>query len=191
MLQRLRSVDCDSLSAVDDKELRKTWRGETIPGGAHVKPVVRRHRPTSTTLPTSIDLADEATGSDPDRTISSSSTARGDEDDPQITEVATKIDRNTNRGVQGHAVKDFRSSKRSCDSTILPPHPKRHQPNQSQMKYERPPQPVALLDDMARKCLIIEGKPPMTRQSSNVNTNRQYTFNDYSCGAGGMSRAAY
>ncbi|KAL8786580.1 MAG: hypothetical protein Q9213_002717 [Squamulea squamosa] len=183
VLQRLRATDCDSLSAADDKGLREAWRGETVPGGAHLKPVVRRHRSTFTTLPKSIDLTDD----DSDRTISSSSTARGDDDYPRITKVA-RIGRKTNRGVQDNTINGFRPAKRSYDTNVLTPQPKRHQ---SQIGYERPLQTVSLLDKMKRKCSVVEAKPPRTPRSGNVTANRQYTFNDYFCGAGGMSRAAY
>ncbi|KAL8773551.1 MAG: hypothetical protein Q9209_001656 [Squamulea sp. 1 TL-2023] len=191
VLERLRAVDCDSSSAADDKELRKAWRGETIPGGSRLEPAVRKHRPTFTTLPISIDLTDEVNESDSnsDRTMTSSSTARGDDDYPQITKAATRIDRNTSCSVQGYTINSFRPAKRSRDTNVLAPQRKRHR--SSQVDCERPPQTVSLLDNMKRKCSVVESKPATTRRSSSIIQNRQYTFNDYFCGAGGMSRAAY
>ncbi|KAL8855483.1 MAG: hypothetical protein Q9178_007865 [Gyalolechia marmorata] len=177
VLERLRAPDCDKLSAVDDKELRKAWRGETMPGGSH---------------PRSIDLTGEP---DPESKSSAPPGARVDKKQPRLTDVGMNTDSPTNHRPLGYILNDSRPTKRPYDTYSATCGSKRHQTDYSRLKFERPPQTVSLLDKMRRKGSFVEAMVPTTKHSSIPKTSRfstnQYTFNDYFCGAGGMSRAAY
>ncbi|KAL8753173.1 MAG: hypothetical protein Q9199_005241 [Rusavskia elegans] len=170
VLQSLRAIDCDKLSAADDKELRKCWRGETVPGGAHL-------RTQPTTFMNAIDLTDGAIGPTPGVTMPLSKRARSHGGQPQVTA----------EGLQGSANRSYGTD------DIPPPRAKRQQISYSKFGYERPPPTVSLLDEMRRQCSVRETKQRTKKHSSTAkpSTTRQYTFNDYFCGAGGMSRAAY
>ncbi|KAL8911761.1 MAG: hypothetical protein Q9172_007619 [Xanthocarpia lactea] len=177
VLERLRAAECDKLSAVDDNELRKAWRGETIPGGSHTR---------------SIDLTGEP---DPERKLSAPSRARVDKKQPRLTDIGMNTNLLTDHRPLGYILNDSGPTKRPYDTHVATCESKRHQTDHSRLKFERPPQTVSLLDKMGRKVSFVDAMVPTTKHSSipkpiGFSTNR-YTFNDYFCGAGGMSRAAY
>ncbi|KAL8852044.1 MAG: hypothetical protein Q9221_003069 [Calogaya cf. arnoldii] len=187
VLQRLRADDCDKSSATNDKEIREIWRGETVPGGAHL-----RSQPT--TFMSAIDLTDGAAGLAPQAPISSTyKKAQSHGREQQVTEIAMRVDWTTNDGLRGYTINGFKPAKRPYGTDDIPPsQPKRQQIGRSHIRHERPPPTVSLLTEMRRKCSVHEAKPPTKKRAliPKLNTN-QYTFNDYFCGAGGMSRAAY
>ncbi|KAL8655537.1 MAG: hypothetical protein Q9226_003014 [Calogaya cf. arnoldii] len=187
VLQRLRADDCDKSSATNDTELREIWRGETVPGGAHL-------RSQLTTFMNAIDLTDGAAGPAPEATMSSTCRrAQSQEREAQVTEIAMRVDWTTNDGLRGYTINGFRPAKRSYGTNdILPPQPKRQQISRSRVGHEQPPPTVSLLYEMRRKCSVHEAKPATKKQALTPKpSTNQYTFNDYFCGAGGMSRAAY
>ena len=177
VLERLRAPDCDKLSAINDTELRKEWRGETIPGGSHTR---------------SIDLTGEP---DPERQSSVPTRARVDKKQARLADVRMNTDSLTNHRPLGYILNDSGPTKRPYDTNAATYESKRHRTDYSRLKFERPPQTVSLLDKMRRKGSFVEAMVPTTKHSSIPKTSRfstnQYTFNDYFCGAGGMSRAAY
>ncbi|KAL8728720.1 MAG: hypothetical protein Q9166_005207 [cf. Caloplaca sp. 2 TL-2023] len=217
VLQRLQSADCDKWSgreepcAVDDKELRKAWRGETVPGGMHVSnrgKGMQQHGRVFAPFKKPVDLTKEKPKPDPDLMIISSRISRSDEYHPQITNIATRIDWTTNDGAQFYTINGLVPVKRSRDSDIMTTPSKRHQADHHDVKYERPPPTGSMLDELRRKCSVFEVEPPkpqpqpsqihpMIPKSSQLSSHpttsakRQYTFGDSFCGAGGMSRAAY
>ncbi|CAO1598785.1 hypothetical protein XANCAGTX0491_002545 [Xanthoria calcicola] len=187
VLQSLRAIDCDKMSAADDKELRKTWRGETVPGGAHLP-----FQPTKDM--NVIDLTEEATEPAPEVSVISAKRVQSHRSQPQVTEIATRVDWTTNEGLHGYTINGIKPAKRTYGTDDMRSTPsKRHQNSQSSFGYKRPPPTGSLLDKMRRDCAAYKTEPPTKRCSSTPkpNRNRQYTFNDYFCGAGGMSRAAY
>lgn len=187
VLQSLRAVDCDKMSAADDKELRKAWRGETVPGGAHLP-----FQPAK--VMNVIDLTEEATEPAPKVSVSSAKRVQSKRSQPQVMKIATRVDWTTNEGLQGYTINGIKPAKRTYGTDDMRSTPsKRHQNSQSSSGYKRPPPTVSLLDKMGRDCAAYKTEPPTKRCSSTPkpNRNRQYTFNDYFCGAGGMSRAAY
>ncbi|KAI4230747.1 MAG: hypothetical protein L6R40_007950 [Gallowayella cf. fulva] len=183
VLQRLRAVDCDKWSgsvdacATDDKGLRQALRGETIPGGAHISqrgPDMQQRPPAFVSSTISMDLTEKASKPDPDTTKSRSN-------------IATRSEWATDDGIKGYTVNNFAPAERSN---------KRHQASHVGVGYEVPPRPVSMLDELRRKCSVVEMNPatPTPRKNSSppdLSTKRQYTFGDAFCGAGGMSRAAH
>ncbi|KAL8669984.1 MAG: hypothetical protein Q9168_005446 [Polycauliona sp. 1 TL-2023] len=184
VLQRLRAVDSDKQYAADDKDLRADWRGETVAGGAHASADV-------------IDLTDDATGPAPKLSMASSHRTELHRTQAQVTESAMRVDRTSSNGANGLTVTGVRPAKRprGTNNDMPSPQPKRHQISQATSRYERPPPTVSLLDTLRRQCpvrepaLLTKKQPRAPKPDSH--TKRQYTFNDYFCGAGGMSRAAF
>ncbi|KAI4112806.1 MAG: hypothetical protein LQ345_006099, partial [Seirophora villosa] len=103
-IQRLRLADCDNRvgttgepCAMNDKELRRAWRGQTIPGGAspvdqqiegwHERIVEHARRKT-------VDLPGEISKQDP-KTALPASTERDHQQPIRITSIATKVNPTT------------------------------------------------------------------------------------------------
>ncbi|KAL8896507.1 MAG: hypothetical protein Q9192_003052, partial [Flavoplaca navasiana] len=177
VLERLRGTECDKSSTADDKELRRIWRGETVPGGAYL-----RSEPTLSS--SIIDLTNGAMEQAPGVSMSSLTKSR-------MTE-STKREDGPNNGSKGDMINGFRSAKRPYSSDGVPAaQSKRHRINHSQSGYERPPRTISLLEEMRKKCSVKGSTMPEKQYARKTSSERQYTFNDYFCGAGGMSRAAY
>ncbi|KAL8991386.1 MAG: hypothetical protein Q9169_007882, partial [Polycauliona sp. 2 TL-2023] len=183
VLQRLRAVDCDKQYTADDKELRTGWRGKTVAGGSFLPKDV-------------IDLTDDVTESRQKISAASSKRAQSRPPHTQVTEIAKRVDWTNSDGLEGYTINGVRPAKRphSCNE-VQSPQPKRHQVCQSNLGYERPPPTVSMLEQLRSQCSKTAIKRPTKKQfprpKPSRRTRRQYTFNDYFCGAGGMSRAAY
>ena len=177
VLERLRGTECDKSSAADDKGLRTIWRRETVPGGAYL-----RSQPTRSS--NIIDLTNGAMEQAPRVSMSSWKKSRAIE--------STKREDGPNNGSKGDLINGFRSAKRPYSSDGVPAaQSKRHRINHSQSGYERPPRTISLLEEMRKKCSVKGTTMPEKQKAPKTSSKRQYTFNDYFCGAGGMSRAAH
>ncbi|KAL8888035.1 MAG: hypothetical protein Q9215_004487 [Flavoplaca cf. flavocitrina] len=177
ILERLRGTECDKSSAADDKELRRIWRGETVSGGAYLRSEPNR----SSNI---IDLTNGAMEQAPGVSMSSLKKSR-------VTE-STKREDGPSNDSKGDMINGFRSAKRPYSSVGVPAaQSKRHRISHSQSRYERPPRTISLLEEMRKKCSVKGTTMPEKQQAPKTSSKRQYTFNDYFCGAGGMSRAAY
>ncbi|KAL8684306.1 MAG: hypothetical protein Q9224_006450, partial [Gallowayella concinna] len=216
-LQRLRNADCDKWSgceepcAINDKELRKAWRGETIPGGAYVLHRGPQHRPEFAAPKDSIDLTDEAQEVDPKTTITSPSSPRLDGYHSRITNVTRRNGWTTDDALPCYPINSFVLAKRCIETIDMTRSTKSHQGRHLGVNYKVPPRTVSMLDELRRKCSVFEIEPPKpqsksgskrkqstspirSRKTSNhrpSSTRQQYTFSDSFCGAGGMSRAAH
>ncbi|KAI4117485.1 MAG: hypothetical protein LQ338_007548 [Usnochroma carphineum] len=216
-LRRLRHADCDRWSgsegepcALDDAELRKVWRGETIPGGAFLsKPQEEtwRERLEDIVRKNAVDLTGEMLKQDLDVTALSS-TPRDHGQPFQVTGIATRVDWITADGTEHYTINGRIPSKRTAAEDLFSEVPKRHRKQQLTLKVERPPQTVSLLSQLRRKSSVVEVapwestprpsepqmldvKPRGVSNSPSPKGKRQYTFGDSFCGAGGMSRAAH
>lgn len=177
VLERLRGTECDKLSAADDKELRRIWRGETVLGGAYL-----RSEPTLSS--NIINLTNEAMQQAPKLSMSSLKKSR-------VTGFTERED-GPNDGGKGDIINSSRSAKRPYSSDGVPAaQSKRHRINHSHSVYERPPRTISLLEEMRQKCSVKGTIRPGRQHAPTTSSKRQYTFNDYFCGAGGMSRAAH
>ncbi|KAI4173489.1 MAG: hypothetical protein LQ348_006566, partial [Seirophora lacunosa] len=216
-LQRLRLADCDNQvgltgepCAMNDKELRRAWRGQTIPGGAspvnqqtegwHERIVEHVRRKT-------VDPPGEISKQDPEIALPAS-TERDHQQPIQITGIATRVNRTTAGSTEYDNTDGYTPPKRPAHTDLTSGSFKRHQHEPFSVRVERPPHTVSMVAQLKRKSTVVDAapweslprftEPPIqdTRCINISNTRlpvmkRQYTFGDSFCGAGGMSRAAY
>ncbi|KAL8993311.1 MAG: hypothetical protein Q9188_007362, partial [Gyalolechia gomerana] len=211
VLQRLRHDDCDKWSgqegepcALEDAELRKAWRGETIAGGAFELNTRKswNERLVDIVRKNTIDLTEEVVKREPDHPEQCSIPR------DQITGIATRIDWTTNDGTQYYTISGFTPPKRRAEIDLTSELIKRSRIEKFALKTERPPETRSLLSQLRRKSSVIEvtrndqWSQPILADKSETKAagvdykpaplpKRQYTFGDSFCGAGGMSRAAH
>lgn len=216
VLQRLRAADCDKWSgphgepcALDDAELRKEWRGETLLGGAFL-PVptmdLQRQERVDLTFEDPVHLTQGESKPDPDITVVSSRKPRFDVDSPRITNVSTRVDWIALDGTEYYTINGFVPAKRPANVDESPQPRKRHQIGAVTSNTQLPQTTARSLKTRRRSSVIgiespqhIPGphqtpvqdlKPNTAGNSASSKMKRQYTFGDSFCGAGGMSRAA-
>ncbi|KAL8986771.1 MAG: hypothetical protein Q9177_003966, partial [Variospora cf. flavescens] len=214
-LQRLRLVDCDEWvgpagepCAAEDKQLRRVWRGETIPGGAFPpsRQSEAQERSMKMVRKKTIDLPGEISKQDLEITLRSS-TVRDHDQPIQITGVATRSDWITAGSIENYTTYNCTRPKRPAEADLIKPF-KWHRHDQLPVQIERPPHTVSMVAQLKRKSSVVEAAPweslPRFTEHHNQDTRpinisnthlpapkRQYTFGDSFCGAGGMSRAAH
>ncbi|KAL8956004.1 MAG: hypothetical protein Q9193_006338, partial [Seirophora villosa] len=215
-IQRLRLADCDNRvgptgepCAVNDKELRRAWRGQTIPGGAypvnqqtegwHGRIVEHARRKT-------VDLPGEISKQDP-KTAFPASTDQDHQPPIQITGIATRVNQTTAGSTEHYKTNSCTPPKRPAHTDLALGSSKRHKHEPFSVRVERPPHTVSMVAQLKRKSTVVDAAPweslprftePPIKDTRSINisntrlpaTKRQYTFGDSFCGAGGMSRAA-
>ncbi|KAL9008528.1 MAG: hypothetical protein Q9173_006352 [Seirophora scorigena] len=216
-LQRLPLADCDNRvgptgepCAMNDKELRRAWRGQAIPGGAspvnqqtegwHERVVEHARRKT-------VDLTSGISKQDPEIALPAS-TERDHQQPIQITDIATRVNRTTAGSTEHYKTNGCTPPKRPAHTDLTSRSFKRHQHEPFSVRVERPPLTVSMVAQLKRKSTVVDTAPweslprftePPIQDTWSINihntrlraTKRQYTFGDAFCGAGGMSRAAY
>lgn len=217
VLQRLRRADCDKWSgpkgepcALEDAELRKAWRGETVPGGAFLLNQQREtwhERLVDIAQKNTIDLTEDIVKRDPHDFVCTS-VPRDSERPFTITGIATRVDWTTDDGTEYYTISGFTPPKRRAETDLSSGPTKCHRTDQFPLKVERPPESQSMLSQSRRRSSVFEvapgdrwSQPSATSQpearSSNTDhksfpsKKRQYIFGDSFCGAGGMSRAAH
>lgn len=219
ILQRLRNGDCDKWSnqegepcAMEDAELRKAWRGDTVAGGAF--DLNEQEKPWNERLvevarKNIVDLTEEIVKQDPedgDQVLALDDI----EQSCRITNISTRIDWTTKHGTDFYTISSFTPSKRRAETTPRFEPIKRSRKERFALKTERPPETTSMLkrkisafkdpfnDRLSQgkfsNQLIAESssdEPGSEEQRPTPVQERQYTFGDSFCGAGGMSRAAH
>ncbi|KAL8717893.1 MAG: hypothetical protein Q9225_004918 [Loekoesia sp. 1 TL-2023] len=217
VLQRLRHADCDKWSgpegepcALEDAELRKAWRGETVPGGAFSLNQQREtwhERLVDTARKYTIDLTEDIVKRDPHDFVCTSVT-RDSVRPFTITGIATRVDWTTDDGTEYYTISGFTPPKRRAETDLSSGRTKCHRTDQFPLKVERPPASKCMLSQLRQRSSVFEvapgdgwsqpspaskseAKPSITDYKPFPSKKRQYTFGDSFCGAGGMSRAAH
>ncbi|KAL8646141.1 MAG: hypothetical protein Q9210_006300, partial [Variospora velana] len=214
-LQRLRLVDCDEWMgptgepcAAEDKQLRRVWRDETIPGGAF--PPSRQseahERSMKMVRKKTLDLPGETSKRDLEITLRSS-TVRDHDQPIQITGIATRSDWIDAGSTENYTTYSCTRPKRPAEADLTKPF-KWHRHDPLPVQIERPPHTVSMVAQLKRKSSVVEAAPweslPRFTEHHNQDARpinisntrlpapkRQYTFGDFFCGAGGMSRGAH
>ncbi|KAL8931315.1 MAG: hypothetical protein Q9211_007058 [Gyalolechia sp. 1 TL-2023] len=217
ILQRLRHDDCDKWSgqerepcALEDAELRKAWRGETIAGGAFVsneKEKTWNELLVDIARKNTIDLTEEIVKRKPHHRHQMS-IPRDAELSCRITGITTRIDWTTDDGTEYYTISGFTPPKRRAEMDLTSGLIKRSRIEKFPLKIERPPETTPLSSQLRRKSSVIEVIPDdqlpeptlankTEAQAGDIHhkpaslPKRHYTFGDSFCGAGGMSRAAH
>ncbi|KAL8947224.1 MAG: hypothetical protein Q9222_006472 [Ikaeria aurantiellina] len=188
VLQRLRAPDCDKWSGVHgepcakgDKDLREQWRGQTIPGGSRLAryETISEQRSTLTKSPSSIQ--EVVPNPEPEVSIISSSSIEVGARTLHSEATRSINDLGISDGTECRIIEGSMSKKRRADIDLLSQPSKKghHLPSLLTPRYERP-QTTSMLEQLRQES-SVKRKPT---------ANRQYTFGDSFCGAGGMSRAA-
>ncbi|KAL8932817.1 MAG: hypothetical protein Q9216_006657 [Gyalolechia sp. 2 TL-2023] len=218
VLQRLRNSDCDKWlgqegdpCALEDAELRKAWRGETIAGGAFVldkKEKTWKERLMDIARKNTVDLTEEIVKRESNE-FEQISTPQGPEHSCKITSISTRIDWATNDGTEYYTINGFTPPKRYAETDLSSRLTKRPRLERFPLKIERPPETTSMASEFMRRISVIQinpkgqqSPPHMMLNESDVKPGnddykpmslqkRLYTFGDSFCGAGGMSRAAH
>ncbi|KAL9588179.1 MAG: hypothetical protein Q9203_003004 [Teloschistes exilis] len=214
VLQRLRAEDCDKwpgpngeVCALADTELRKQWRGNTELGGtffSHDRSDFDGQGQIDLTKDDPVDLTRQDALPSTAMPGLSSNGAHLESQWPRITNIATRIDWVASDGTEYYTINGFVPAKRSAEASVSPQPSKRSRAGVVTAQ-DQDSQTSTTLGGRRRNSSMTEipasraaseqrrrpdhGLNPMGNCYSS--TERQYTFGDSFCGAGGMSRAAY